>query len=66
MRGAFGFSSATASSSSAAGWTAISLPAALRSTSWVDYPATPTVVNGMNTVTVNMTNVAGYFRLRAP
>jgi hypothetical protein len=38
----------------------------LRPTSWSVYSATPTVVNGMNTVTLSMTNSARYFRLRAP
>jgi len=49
----------------AAGYT-LQYATAMRPTSWAPYPATPTVVNGMNTVTVNMTNANRYFRLRAP
>jgi len=49
----------------AAGYT-LQYANSMRSTSWATYPVTPTVVNGMNTVIVNMTNSTRYFRLRAP
>ncbi|MGH8247641.1 MAG: hypothetical protein ACREUU_14570, partial [Gammaproteobacteria bacterium] len=49
----------------AAGYT-LEYANSLRPASWAPYLATPTVVNGMNTVTLNMTNSIRYFRLRAP
>jgi len=34
--------------------------------SWVNVPGTPTVVNGEKTMVINVTNVARFYRLKAP
>jgi uncharacterized repeat protein (TIGR01451 family)/uncharacterized delta-60 repeat protein len=49
----------------AAGYT-LQYANSLRSATWANYPVTPVVANGMNSVIVSMTNNARYFRLRAP
>src|SRR5262249_34928980 len=49
----------------AAGYT-LEYANSLRPATWTPYLAAPRVVNGMNIVTLNMTNNIRYFRLRAP